>query len=202
MIGMKKIASTLFVSFMACAVVAGAADEKAAPATGTGIGQHIPAFKAQLLDAAAGTPRPATDFDSQRQNRITAYVFVGTHCPATQAYAERLAALDRGYAPKKVDFVYIYPNREDTLDAKLEFHQQKHLQGRLIDDRGGAIAKQFGAQRTSEIVLTDAHGTVVYHGAIDDSRDPKAVKEHYLQTALDQTLAGKPVTTATTDVQA
>jgi hypothetical protein len=35
---------------------------------------------------------------------------------------------------------------------------------------------------------------VVFHGGIDDSRDAAGVKEQFLRMALDETLAGKPVT--------
>jgi hypothetical protein len=36
---------------------------------------------------------------------------------------------------------------------------------------------------------------VVFHGAGDDSRDPKSTGRAYLAPALDETLAGKPVST-------
>ena len=40
----------------------------------------------------------------------------------------------------------------------------------------------------------------MYHGAIDDARDPAAVKQRYLATALDELLAGKAITTASSQV--
>lgn len=62
-------------------------------------------------------------------------------------------------------------------------------------DDNGALATAFGARRTPECYLFDRNGILVYHGAIDDSPgDPSAVKRHHLQAAIDEMLAGKPVT--------
>jgi hypothetical protein len=62
------------------------------------------------------------------------------------------------------------------------------------------VAHVLGAQRTSELFVADKKGVVVYHGAVDDSRDPNAVKQRYLAPALDETLAGKAVTTPASQV--
>ena len=70
----------------------------------------------------------------------------------------------------------------------------------LIDDQGAQLARLFNAQRTTEIFVVSKDGVIVYHGGIDDSRDPGAVKQRYLATALDQLLGGKPITTAESQV--
>jgi thiol-disulfide isomerase/thioredoxin len=195
---MQKTALALLLLVTWSAAASAAGDKP--PATGIDVGQRIPAFTAPLL-GPSGEPA-AKELDSRRQGRVTAYIVIGTHCPATQAYTERLARLQKDYAPKQVDFVYIYPNREDTLPSKLAFHKEKNLGSRLIDDQGGRVARLLGAKRTSEVVLTDAKGTIVYRGAIDDARDAAAVKQRYLANALDETLAGKAVAVTTTPVQA
>ena len=185
---------------MVCALVlAGAATamaDKTDVATGTEIGQRLPQFTAPAIDASGKT----LEFDSHKTTRPTIYIFVGTHCPATGAYAERLTDLEKSYAPKGDDFVYLYPNREDTQEAAAAFHKEKKFTGRLIYDQGAQLARLFKAQRTSELFLVNKDGVIVYHGAIDDSRDPSAVKEHYLAKALDELLAGKPITTASSQV--
>jgi len=163
------------------------------------VGQHIPPFTAQMTTIPGAAPRTVT-FDSQKVNRVTAYVFVGVACPATNAYAERFKQLGDQYGPKGVDFVFIYPNSNDTSDAKREFHKQKQFGGGLIDDQGAHLARLFKAQRTSELFLANAQGVIVYHGAVDDSRDPSGVKQHYLANALDEVLGNKPVTVASSTV--
>ncbi|HUI27708.1 MAG TPA: redoxin family protein [Candidatus Kryptonia bacterium] len=157
-----------------------------------GIGQKVPAFTAQAVDLTVDPPRTST-VDSSAAKRITAYIFVGVTCPATNAYAERFKQLAQTYSPKGVDFVYLYPNRNDTPEAKRDFHKSKQLGGRMIDDQGGKLAQEFRAQKTSELFLADKQGKIVYHGAADDSRDPNAVKQHYLADALDELLTGKQI---------
>jgi len=165
------------------------------------VGKHVPPFSAQLMDVSGETPTTAV-FDSTTANRITTYMVVGVNCPTTRAYSERVSQLQKLYAPKEVDFVFIYSNREDTLDGKIAFHRERQLGGKLIDDQGGEIAKKFGAKHTSEIFVANKEGSIVYHGAVDDSRNPTGVKQHYLQMALDETLAGSPVTVSSSAVQA
>jgi len=165
------------------------------------VGQHIAPFSVQVLDISAEAPTTTT-FDSATAKKVTAYMTLGTMCPASRAYAERMSQLQQLYKSKEVDFIYIYANREDTLESKIAFHRERKLGGKLIDDKGGEVAKKLGAHRTSEIFLTSKDGTVVYHGAVDDSRDPNGVKQHYLQMALDETLAGAPVKVTSSDVQA
>jgi thiol-disulfide isomerase/thioredoxin len=193
---------TITLALACCTLVGSAAlaatGDKPVVATGTEIGQRLPHFTAQATDGSAAKPK-AMDFDSSKVKRPTVYIFVGTACPATAAYAERLVQLEKTYR-KKVDFIYLYPNRDDAHDEQLTFHHQKKFTGRVIDDHGGRLAHLFNAQRTSELFLVNKDGVIVYHGAVDDSRDPRAVKRHYLATALDELLGGKPITIASSQV--
>ena len=59
-----------------------------------------------------------------------------------------------------------------------------------------------GDSKVLSLFSGDGVGVLQVEGAIDDSRDPGAVKERYLVTALDETLAGKPVTTTSSQVSA
>jgi hypothetical protein len=62
-------------------------------------------------------------------------------------------------------------------------------------DDNGTLATAFGARRTPECYLFDKNGILVYHGAIDDSPgDPTAVKRQHLREAIDEMVAGKPIT--------
>ncbi len=197
---MKNAAARLLLLVTLCVgSTAVASPAKTEVQTGTGIGEHIPPFTARAMNLSGVKPQPS-DFDSQKTSRITAYVFVGTTCPATNAYTDRFRQIEQAYGGKGVDFLYIYPNSNDTSETKLAFHKQQKLTGRLIDDQGATLARLFKAQRTSELFVADKQGIVVYHGAVDDSRDPNAVKQRYLATALDELLAGKPITTASSQV--
>lgn len=163
------------------------------------VGKVVPKFTAELLDVSA--PEPAkSELDSHATKRLTAYIVVGTRCPATHAIAGTLAEAEKKYRAKDVDFVYLYPNREDTLADVIAFHRKRNLGGRLVRDEGGALAKGFGARRTSEVFVANEDNVVVYHGAAESPRDRSIDPQPYLQMALDESLAGKPVTVATSQV--
>lgn len=155
---------------------------------------HVPAFEADAV-RLTGTPPRETSVHVSSQGRAnpTAYVVLGTHCPTTAKYLERIAALEKRYG-KKVDFIYLYPNRTDTPEAKREFHAEHGFAGPLIDDQGATITLQMRVGRTAEVVLAARDGTIVYRGAIDDSKDPAKVTREHAAIAIDEHLAGKPVT--------
>jgi len=72
----------------------------------------------------------------------------------------------------------------------------------LIDE-SGATGHAYGAKRTPEMYVINADGILVYHGAIDDkkSADPGdiATAKNLVAAAIDETLAGKPVSTPKTE---
>lgn len=178
----------------------GTAGAETVPPAGTPAGTLVPAFSVSTVDVTGAQPKTTT-IDSRRTEHVTAYVIVGTGCPATNAYADRLKQLEQAYRPKGVEFVYVYPNREDTPERKLSFHKERGFTGRLIDDQGGRIALALGAQRTSEVFLVSRRGELFYRGAVDDSKEnPQTVKHPYVATALDEQLAGKPITTPASQV--
>jgi thiol-disulfide isomerase/thioredoxin len=171
-----------------------------APTTGTKIGETIPDLKATATVLTDAKPR-GLPVDTHKTKRPTAYVFVGTTCPATQRYLGRMKDLEEAYRGK-VDFLFVYPNRTDTSPAKEDFHRKSGLASPMVDDAEARIAKALAATRTSEVLLAAKTGTLLYRGAIDDSADPNTVKTQYVRAALDAHLAGKPVGTTTTEVRA
>jgi len=72
----------------------------------------------------------------------------------------------------------------------------------LLLDPKGTVGRTFGATRTPELVVIDANGTVVYHGALDSTGGGgyggKEPVVHHLTEALKATRAGKAVATAAT----
>lgn len=72
----------------------------------------------------------------------------------------------------------------------------------LIDE-SGATGHVYGAKRTPEMYVINTDGVLVYHGAIDDkkSADPAdiATAKNLVAAAIDETLAGKPVSIPETE---
>jgi hypothetical protein len=73
----------------------------------------------------------------------------------------------------------------------------------VLRDEMQLVAQQFGVTRTCEVIAIDPKtSTIIYRGALDDqisegAQKPKATQK-YLATALEEFLAGKPVTTPKT----
>jgi hypothetical protein len=70
-------------------------------------------------------------------------------------------------------------------------------------DEDGKVGRAYGAKRTPEMYVINAEGVLVYHGAIDDkkSTDPAEIADakNYIQAAVAETLAGKPVSVPRTE---
>ena len=66
-----------------------------------------------------------------------------------------------------------------------------------LDDHTGDIGHLYGMKTTPHCFVVAADGTLVYDGAIDDRPqpfgDPRTAK-NYVRAAVDELLAGKPVT--------
>lgn len=71
----------------------------------------------------------------------------------------------------------------------------------LLDAKGEA-GRLYEAKTTPHLFVINPEGKVVYMGAIDDkpSSDPADIKtaKNYVKAALDEAMAGKPVTTVST----
>jgi peroxiredoxin len=73
----------------------------------------------------------------------------------------------------------------------------------LIADESGTIGKAYLAKTTPHMYVIDADGVLVYNGAIDSKKSTDeadiAGAENYVSKALDEVLAGKPVSQAKTE---
>jgi len=71
----------------------------------------------------------------------------------------------------------------------------------VLLDPDGQVGRAYGARTTPHMFVIDAKGTVVYAGGIDDKpstdRADVTTARNYVQAALDETMAGRPVTTPT-----
>ena len=65
----------------------------------------------------------------------------------------------------------------------------------MLDDSSGTVGHAYDARTTPHLFVIDREGVIVYQGAIDDdprgSRGEDAV--NYVAQALDELLAGKPI---------
>jgi peroxiredoxin len=126
------------------------------------------------------------------------------HCPTVIQYEDRMVEIQRDYANKGVHLIAINGNETDghptdSFDHMVERAKQKGFNFAYLRDDTQDVVRAFGAVRTPEVFLFGPERTLLYHGRIDDNAaNPKAVKRHDLREALDEVLAGKPVSVANT----
>jgi peroxiredoxin len=125
-----------------------------------------------------------------------AVVWSCNHCPYVQAWEGRMVELQREYGDRGFRLVAINSNDADSYpeDSFEEMQKRAEQQGFNFDylyDEEQSVLRAYGAERTPEVFLFDANRKLVYHGAIDDSRDESDVKQRYLRDAIEAVLAGE-----------
>jgi peroxiredoxin len=125
------------------------------------------------------------------------------HCPYVQAWEDRLSAIARDYADRGVRVVAVNSNDAERYPEDSFEEMQKRASARsfafdYLYDEPQAVARALDSERTPEVFVYDRDRRLVYHGAIDDSRDDTAVTQHYLRDALDAVLSGEEAPLAET----
>jgi peroxiredoxin len=124
-------------------------------------------------------------------------MFSCNHCPYVQAWEDRMVRIQADFAARGVQLVAINANDankypEDSFTKMKERAREKGFNFPYLRDESQEAARAYGAERTPEVFLFDAAGTLRYTGVIDDNYDdPTAVKMRYLHDALDAVLAGR-----------
>ena len=141
-------------------------------------------------------------------SKLLAIVFTCNHCPAAQAYEDRIQQLASEYREKGVALVAISPNdplavRLDELgytdvgdsfeDMKVRARMRKFAFPYLYDGENQKASRAYGPVSTPHVFLFDSSRRLRYSGRVDDSAKPEQVTTHDTRQAIDALLAGKPV---------
>jgi thiol-disulfide isomerase/thioredoxin len=127
---------------------------------------------------------------------LTVVTFISTQCPISNDYNDRMSAVYKDYTAKGVKFYFLNANSTEPMNVMLEHKKSAGFPFEVYKDE--TAADLLGAQVTPESFVYDKAGKLVYHGYIDDARNPARIQTNGLRDALDATLAGKPVTNSTT----
>jgi peroxiredoxin len=154
------------------------------------IGEHAPSFDLPGVDGREHA------LDSYAGADVLVLVQSCNHCPYVQAWEGRMKAIQADYADRAVRLVAVNSNDSDRYpeDSFEEMRQRAQQQGFNFDylhDADQSVVRALGAERTPEVFVFDRDRRLAYHGAIDDSRDERAVRSHYLRDALDAVLDGR-----------
>jgi len=167
------------------------------------VGQPAPAFTA--VDAAGKTVSLA-DF----KGRTVVLEWVNPGCPFVQKHygAANMQATQKDAASKGVVWLAINSTATDAGDylRPAEMAQwmrtQKSAATATLMDSDGKVGRAYGARTTPHLYIVDPTGKLVYAGGIDNkpSTNPDDIptSTNYVKAALNETLAGKPVSQAST----
>ena len=119
---------------------------------------------------------------------------------ATQDLQKQLA--DKGVVWLLVNSVNAkHPSHRTAAQAQQEWTDQKIAATAWIDDSSGNIGHLYGMRTTPHVFVVDPSGNLAYAGAMDDQPDPvhdPKTARNYVREAVDNLLAGKPVTVTQT----
>ena len=170
--------------------------------------------------AAAMVGQPAPDFSARDTSGATQslsaykgkYVvleWVNFECPFVGKHyvSGHMQKLQKDYTGKGVVWLSVNSSAggkqgyyaADKINALMK--QKGAAPTAYVVDTAGTIGRAYGARSTPHMFIVDPRGTLIYAGGIDDTPSTDladiATAKNYVQAALDETLAGKPVSTPT-----
>jgi peroxiredoxin len=133
-------------------------------------------------------------------------VFTCNHCPFAKLYPARLNALNLKYSSLGVPLLAI--NSMDTAvyeDESLELMRAKVMREKTnfpyLYDVTQSVGKSFGADHTPHAFILwkeNEQWIIKYAGAIDDNGEHPELANSYIENALTELLANKPISKAET----
>jgi len=147
---------------------------------------------------------------SQYKGKYVVLEWFNPECPFVKKHygSGNMQKLQEEYTGKGITWLTIdsnAPGSEGNLTAdaasKVMTGWKTHQTALLLDPEGKA-GRAYGAKNTPNMVVINPEGKIVYEGAIDSKATPNPAdissSTNYVKVALDESLAGKPITTSTT----
>ena len=167
------------------------------------VGQPAPAF---TLTDSNGQSHNLADF----KGKFVVLEWLNHGCPFVVKHYDsgNMQKLQKEYTGKDVVWLSIVssaPGKQGHMTPE-ETNKAKAGKGSgataVLIDEDGTVGKLYDAKVTPELYVVNPEGVLVYMGAIDDrkSTDPADVAgaKNYVKQALDEAMAGKPVSEPST----
>ena len=190
--------NTILKSTLALLVAAGTA--VAAPS----VGQPAPEF---TLTDSNGQSHNLSDF----KGKFVVLEWLNHGCPFVKKHYDggNMQGLQKEYTGKDVVWLSIAssaPGKQGNMSPE-ETNKTKEEKGAaptaVLIDEDGTVGKLYDAKVTPELFVINPEGTLIYAGAIDDKKSVDAADvagaRNYVKQALDEAMAGNPVSTPQTE---
>ncbi len=127
--------------------------------------------------------------------------FTASDCPISNRYEPEMLRLEQKFGPSGVQFWWVYPNPEDTVEVIRRHQVQFAGSARVIRDTQQSLMHIAHAEITPEAaILVPESGALheVYHGRIDDryiafGQERPHAMHHDLENAIVAVLANRVV---------
>jgi peroxiredoxin len=163
--------------------------------SGVAIGAKAPSF---TLQDQNGKNVSLSDF----AGKIVVLEWTNPNCPFVQRHykVKTMQTLDADYAPKGVAWLAINSTKDTTNDSDKQWADEQQISYPILNDVDTSVGKAYHATNTPEMFIIGGDDTLLYKGAIDNDPDGDLTsgKVNYVQSALDEILSGKPVSTPET----
>src|SRR6202030_4859412 len=147
---------------------------------------------------------------SQYKGKYVVLEWFNPECPFVKKHygSANMQKLQQEYTGKGVVWLTIDSNAPGTEGNLTPDQAQKVMaswkthQTALLLDSESKVARSYGAKNTPDMIVINPEGKIVYEGAIDSKASPNPAdipaSTNYVKAALDESLAGKPVSNPTT----
>ena len=163
------------------------------------IGERAPDFE---LPATDGNTYKLSDFDDAEALVV---FFTCNHCPFVIGSDEVTRQTAERFIPRGVKFVGINSNSvntyaEDSFEHMVERMNTHVFPWLYLHDESQETALAYGALRTPHFYVFDQERRLVYTGrGVDSPRDMSGMTVNDLEGALEEHLAGEPVSVPLTN---
>lgn len=143
--------------------------------------------------------RTLDDFGTPKLYVLT---FITNSCPLAQRYLPKVDELDKEFASKGVQFVFVNTGGYDSIMEMAQHMLDYGIDVPVVKDVKGEVSKACGITRTPETVVLDAGRTIRYRGRVDDQYRLGGVRpeptRNDLREAITELLGGKEVSVPST----
>jgi peroxiredoxin len=168
------------------------------------VGQPAPEF---TLTDSNGKSHNLSDF----KGKFVVLEWLNHGCPFVKKHYDggNMQGLQKEFTGKDVVWLSIVssaPGKQGHMSPE-ETNKAKEEKGAaptaVLIDADGTVGKLYDAKVTPELFIINPEGTLIYAGAIDDKKSVDAADvagaRNYIKQALDEALAGNPVSEPTTE---
>src|SRR3989440_11073504 len=147
---------------------------------------------------------------SEYKGKYVVLEWFNPECPFVKKHygSDNMQKLQEEYTDKGVVWLTIdsnAPGTEGNLtpeQAQKVATSWKTQQTALLLDPDGKVGRAYGSKNTPNMVIINSEGKIAYEGAIDSKATPNPAdipsSTNYIKAALDQSLAGKSISTPQT----